>query len=84
MLSHLLPGNDGGYERRTFIYQLLMISDIYMKKFVVFNSLGDAIVEVPARVDAEGVHPIKVGELPEVPAAICHRQISIQNLPELH
>jgi alpha-galactosidase len=27
-----------------------------------------------------GIHPIKVGELPEVLAAICRNQISIQNL----
>jgi len=48
--------------------------------FAVSNLPKDAIVEVPAQVDAEGVHPIKVGPLPEVLAAICRRQISIQNL----
>jgi len=46
----------------------------------VSNLPKDAIVEVPAQVDAEGIHPIKVGPLPEVLAAICRRQISIQNL----
>lgn len=30
--------------------------------------------------DAEGVHPVKVGALPEALAAICRHQISIQNL----
>jgi len=50
------------------------------ENFAVSNLPEDAIVEVPAQVDAEGVHPIKVGELPEVLAAICRNQISIQNL----
>lgn len=48
--------------------------------FAVSNLPKDAIVEVPAQVDAEGIHPIRVGSLPEVLAAICRHQISIQNL----
>lgn len=48
--------------------------------FAVSNLPKDAIVEVPAQVDVEGIHPIKVGPLPEVLAAICRHQISIQNL----
>jgi len=46
----------------------------------VSNLPKDAIVEVPARVDAEGIHPVKVGALPEAIAALCRLQISIQNL----
>jgi len=44
------------------------------------NLPEDAIVEIPARVDKDGVHPIKVGPLPEAIAGLCHRQITIQNL----
>lgn len=50
------------------------------ENLAVSNLPEDAIVEVPAQVDAEGIHPIKVGPLPEVLAAICRNQISIQNL----
>ncbi len=48
--------------------------------FAVSNLPEDAIVEVPARIDAEGIHPLKVGQLPEALVAICQRQISIQKL----
>jgi alpha-galactosidase len=40
----------------------------------------DAVVEVPATVDARGVHPVPVGHLPEPVAALCHLQVSIQRL----
>ena len=40
----------------------------------------NAIVEVPATVDAAGVHPIKVGPIPEALAAFTRTQISIQLL----
>jgi len=46
----------------------------------VTNLPEDAIVEAPAMVDAGGIHPIEVGPLPEVIAAMCRLQISIQNL----
>ena len=48
--------------------------------FAVSNLPEDAIVEVPAIVDAGGVHPVLVGPLPEAIAAMCRVQISIQNL----
>ena len=48
--------------------------------FAVSNLPEDAIVEIPARVDAQGLHPIKVGTLPEAIAAMCQKQISIQKL----
>ena len=46
----------------------------------VSNLPEDAIVEVPVKVDGNGIHPIKVGSLPEGIAAMCRQQISIQNL----
>jgi len=46
----------------------------------ILNLPEDAIVEVPVTVDAEGVHPVKVGPLPEAISAMCRLQISIQNL----
>jgi len=38
-----------------------------------------AIVEVPATVDASGVHGVNVGPLPEPIAAMCRTQIAIQD-----
>ncbi len=46
----------------------------------VENLPHDAVVEVPAIVDAGGVHPVKVGPLPEALAAFTRTQISIQKL----
>ena len=46
----------------------------------VVNLPEEAIVEVPALVDAAGVHPVKVGALPEGLAALCRLQLSIQEL----
>ncbi|HOX37856.1 MAG TPA: alpha-glucosidase/alpha-galactosidase [Candidatus Brocadiia bacterium] len=46
----------------------------------VGNVAEDAIVEVPAEVDGRGVHPQKVGPLPEALAAMCSLQISIQKI----
>jgi len=40
----------------------------------------DAVVEVPALVDGQGLHPLSVGPLPEPLAALCRTQISIQKL----
>ena len=40
----------------------------------------DAIVEVPAIVSASGVQPIQVPPLPDGIAALCKRQIAIQEL----
>ena len=48
--------------------------------FAVANLPEDAIVEVPAIVDAGGIHPVEVGPLPEAIAAMCRSQISIQKL----
>lgn len=38
------------------------------------------VVEVPAVVDRDGVHPEKIGPLPDALAAFCHRQAVIQKL----
>jgi alpha-galactosidase len=43
----------------------------------VANLPDDAIVEVPAVVDANGIHPIPIGALPEPIAALCRTQITI-------
>ena len=50
------------------------------ENFAISNLPEDAIVEIPGRVDAEGVHPIAVGALPEALAGICNLQVSIQKL----
>jgi alpha-galactosidase len=53
----------------------------------VLNSEGyienlprEAVVEVPATCDGQGIHPIAVGALPEAPAAYMRTQISIQRI----
>ncbi|MFQ6044694.1 MAG: alpha-glucosidase/alpha-galactosidase [Candidatus Poribacteria bacterium] len=46
----------------------------------VDNLPTDAVVEVPAMVNATGIHPESVGPLPEALAAFCRTQISIQLL----
>jgi alpha-galactosidase len=44
------------------------------------NLPEDAVVELPVWVDAAGVHPVRVGALPEALAGLCSLQISIQKL----
>ena len=46
----------------------------------VANLQREAIVEVPATVDAGGVHPEHVGPIPEPLAAFCRTQVTIQQL----
>ena len=46
----------------------------------VENLPREAVVEVPAVVDAAGVHPQTVGPLPEGLAALCRTQVSIQRV----
>jgi alpha-galactosidase len=48
--------------------------------FAVPNLPEDAVVEVPATVDADGIHPASVAALPEAVAALCRLQVSIQEL----
>ncbi len=44
------------------------------------NLPRDAVVEVPTRVDGEGVHPLSVGPLPEAFAAMLRTQCTINSL----
>jgi alpha-galactosidase len=46
----------------------------------VENLDREAVVEVPATMDAAGVHPQAIGRLPEALAAFCDRQVSIHKL----
>jgi alpha-galactosidase len=51
-----------------------------MNKGTIPNLPDDAIVEVPATVDGNGVHPTELPALPEGVSAMCHQQIAIQRL----
>lgn len=46
----------------------------------ISNLPEDAIIEVPAHCDAAGIHPLAVGALSEVEAALIRPQLSIQKL----
>jgi len=46
----------------------------------VENMDRGSIVEVPAVMDKDGVHPQKVGPIPDALAAFCNRQVAIQKL----
>jgi alpha-galactosidase len=46
----------------------------------ITNLPADAVVEVPALVDADGIHGLCMGSLPELIAALCRTQIAIQSL----
>ena len=46
----------------------------------IHNLPEDSIVELPIRVNAQGVFPEKIGPLPEAHAALCRLQMSIQDL----
>lgn len=48
--------------------------------FAILNLPEDAVVEIPVIIDAEGLHPVKVGPLPEAISAMCSRQVSIHKL----
>ncbi len=50
------------------------------ENLAVSNLPAEAIVEVPAVVDGDGLHPEKVGPLPEPIAAYCRLQHTIQKL----
>ena len=44
------------------------------------NLPRNAVIEIPAMADNMGLHPIKVGSLPEGPTAYIRTQLSIQRL----
>ena len=46
----------------------------------VANLGADACVEVPCLVDATGIHPCSVGDLPPELAALCRSNVSVQRL----
>jgi alpha-galactosidase len=48
--------------------------------FAVSNLPEDANVEIPIVANAKGIHPVKVGPLPEAIAGICQLQVSIMKL----
>jgi len=68
--------NDIEFDRR----QLRAAVNVLNKESYVENLPTDAVVEVPAMVDAQGIHPKKIGPLPEAIAAFTRIQVSIQKL----
>lgn len=46
----------------------------------IANLPADAVVEVPALVNADGIHGLNMGSLPEPIAALCRTQVAIQSL----
>ena len=46
----------------------------------ISNLSNDAAVEIPIRVDSEGIHPVTVGELPDSIASLLSIQVNIQRL----
>ncbi|MBM7581587.1 alpha-galactosidase [Caldicoprobacter guelmensis] len=55
-------------------------SGIVYNKGSISNLPYDAAVEVPVVVDAHGIHPISVGELPNAIAALLSTQVFVQQL----
>lgn len=55
-------------------------ANVLNKGYAISNLPEDCIVEIPIWVDAEGIHPEKVGPLPEAIAGLCSIQTHIQNL----
>lgn len=57
-----------------------MSANVPNRGFAITNLPEEAIVEVPIKVNADGIMPVKVGALPEAHAGLCSIQIAIQNL----
>lgn len=74
------------HEHGSFIIESLMTGRVYRGHFnlrndgCITNLPDDAIVEVPAYVDGNGISVPKVGPLPLGCAAICNASISVQRL----
>jgi alpha-galactosidase len=47
---------------------------------VISNLPDDAIVEVPGYVDRNGLHPLRVGDLPLGCASVCNCSVQVQRL----
>lgn len=54
--------------------------NVVNKDGYISNLPKDAVIEVPATVDANGIHPLHVGTIPEPFAAIMRTQFSIHTL----
>ncbi|GHU97853.1 alpha-glucosidase/alpha-galactosidase [Clostridia bacterium] len=73
-------------EHGSYIIEGLELGHLYRGHFNVVNNGAianlsqDAIVEVPAYVDGNGISIPKVGDLPLVCAAICQQSINVQRL----
>jgi alpha-galactosidase len=55
-------------------------ANVLNKEYAISNLREDAVVEIPIRVNAEGIHPEKVGPLPSAIAGLCSIQTYIQDL----
>ena len=75
-----------GHEHVSYIIEGLQTGRLYRGHFIVPNNgcitnlPDDAMVEVPAYVDRNGVNIPKVGDLPLGCAAVCNASISVQRL----
>jgi len=75
-----------GHEHCSYIIESLRTGRVYRGHFnltnngCITNLPDDAIVEVPAYVDRNGISVPKVGDLPLGCAAICNASISVQRL----
>ncbi|HEY6025247.1 MAG TPA: alpha-glucosidase/alpha-galactosidase [Pseudolabrys sp.] len=55
-------------------------SGIVFNRAVIPNLPADAAVEVPVMADANGIHPISLGPLPDPVAKLLNMQVSVQQL----
>jgi alpha-galactosidase len=55
-------------------------SGIVYNRGAILNLPGDAAVEVPVMLDAGGIHPICVGNLPTAISKLCITQIGVQQM----
>jgi alpha-galactosidase len=75
-----------GHEHCSYIIESLKTGRVYrghfnlVNKGCITNLPDDAIVEVPAYVDGNGISVPRVGDLPLGCAAICNASISVQRL----
>lgn len=57
-----------------------LAANVVNKGFAVNNLPNDAVVEIPVRVNSNGIFPVDVGPLPEAIKGLCELQVSIQKL----
>lgn len=88
MQEEVKPFTQGNrsHEHCSFIIESLETGRMYRGHFNMINHScitnlpSDAIVEAPAYVDGNGISMPPVGELPDVCAAICSTNVSVQRL----